>query len=68
MSVPLKGELLVNCPRCGRKNYTVRGLKSHWCFGKAQELLAQAPEKVRLTDDEIAQAVRQALNDREGAL
>jgi uncharacterized C2H2 Zn-finger protein len=57
----LKGELLVNCPRCGRKNYTVRGLKAHWCFGKAQELLAQAPEKVRLSNVEIGQAVKLAL-------
>jgi hypothetical protein len=35
-----KTETLHDCPVCGRKNFTAKGLKAHRCKGPAQALLA----------------------------
>lgn len=59
MSKP--NQLLVDCPCCHKKNFTLAGLRRHWCFKKAQAILAK-DNRCRLTTEEYNQAVNAAMD------
>lgn len=55
-------ELLYDCPVCGRKNYTLKGLKAHVCKSKGKRRMTPTGplEHQRLNAKEIEQAVAKA--------
>jgi hypothetical protein len=60
----LKRELLVTCLFCGRKNFTPRGLRAHWCGSKAAHL-GYSKHSAPLTKQEWKRCVDAAKAQRE---
>ena len=52
-------ELLIYCPYCQERNFTICGLSQHWCFAKAQKILGSA-KNILLTKEECEAAVAAA--------
>ncbi len=54
----MKREILIACPLCGRKGFSVCGLRAHYCRSK--------PDRSRLSLSEYKTAISAALKAAEG--